>query len=116
MNVKTEFAVIAISSLTDRPLRESGNMLLTTVGRADNTDCKYNEDHTVQLDAGHGLVLIEVIEARIELTTTVPNLRVWSVNTEGFFTGIIPSTYEDGVLSFTVGEEYESMYYLIQAQ
>ncbi len=116
INVETDFAVIAISSLTDDPLNNSSNILLTTVGRADNTDCKYNEDHTVQLESGHGPVQIEVIEAGIELKTRVPNLRIWSVNNEGFLTGIIPSEYKNGVLSFEVGKEYESMYYLIQTQ
>jgi hypothetical protein len=49
----TDFAVIALSSLTDKPIIESDSLLLTTVGRADNTGARYNEDHTVQLDCGH---------------------------------------------------------------
>ena len=32
-NVKTDFATVAISSLTDEPIRSSDNLLLTAVGR-----------------------------------------------------------------------------------
>lgn len=116
VNSETDFAVIALSSLTDEPINQTGNILLTAVGRADNTSSRYNEDHTVQLDPGHGPVQIEAIQATIQLKTTNDNLRVWSVNTEGFYTGIIPSEYNDGIFRFTVGNEYESMYYLIQSQ
>ncbi|MDD4192442.1 MAG: hypothetical protein PHI28_14005, partial [Mangrovibacterium sp.] len=105
---------VAISSLTDEPVKNSGNMLLTAVGRADNTDSKYNEDRTQQLDPGHGPILIEVIEATIEIKTEKKNLRVMSINPQGMITGYMPSEYKDGVFRFTIGEEFQSMYYLIQ--
>jgi hypothetical protein len=38
---KTDFAVIALSSLTDAPISTSDNILMTTVGRAQNTDAKF---------------------------------------------------------------------------
>ena len=41
-------------------------------------------------------------------------MKVWGVNAEGFFSGLLPTTYENGVLSFTVGdEENPASYYLI---
>ncbi len=115
VNVNTDFATVAISSLTDEPIKNSGNMLLTAVGRADNTNSKYNEDHTQQLDPGHGPILIEIIEATIEIKTEKKNLRVMSINPQGSITGYMPSEYKDGVFRFTIGEEFQSMYYLIQA-
>jgi hypothetical protein len=114
VNVKTDFATVAISSLTDEPIKNSGNMLLTAVGRADNTNSKYNEDHTQQLDPGHGPILIEVIEAMIEIKTEKKNLRVMSINPQGMITGYMPSEYKDGVFRFAIGNEFQSMYYLIQ--
>ena len=39
-----------------------------------------------------------------------------SVNAEGFYTGAIPSVYENGTLKFRLGEEFASMHYLIQAE
>lgn len=114
LKVKTPFATIAISSLTNEPINKSSNLLLTAVGRADNTGAKYNPEHTQQIDVGHGPILIEVIEAVIEITTRQANFRVWSVNPEGFFTGTIPTEYKDGVFKFEIGKMYPSMYYLIQ--
>lgn len=114
LTVKTPFAVIALSSLTDEPLASSTNILLTTVGRADNSGAKYNEDHTERLELGHAPVLIEVIEAKLELKAACRDLRVWSIDPEGFHTGELPVEYKDGVLKFEVGKDFPSMYYLIQ--
>jgi hypothetical protein len=114
VEVKTDFATVAISSLTDEPIKSSGNMLLTAVGRAENTDSKYNEDRTVQLDPGHGPIQVEVINATIEIKTDKKNLRVMSINPQGSITGYMPSEYKDGVFRFEIGKEFQSMYYLIQ--
>jgi hypothetical protein len=115
VNVKTDFATVAISSLTEEPIKSSTNMLLTAVGRADNTDARYNNERNVQIDPGHGPVQVEVIEAVIEIETDKKNLRVMSINPQGFIIGYVPSEYKDGVFRFEIGKEYPSMYYLIQS-
>jgi hypothetical protein len=114
INVKTDFATVAISSLTDEPIKSSTNMLLTAVGRADNTDAIYNRERTIQIDPGHGPIQVEIIEAAIEIETDKRNLRVMAINPQGFITGYIPSEYKDGIFRFDIGKEYQSMYYLIQ--
>ncbi len=114
IKVKTDFATVAISTLTDEPINRSSNMLLTAVGRADNTYSRYNEDHTKQLEVGEGPIQVEIIEAIIEIETERKDLRVMSVNPQGFITGYIPSEYFDGKFRFTIGQEFQSMYYLIQ--
>ncbi|MGI6538121.1 MAG: hypothetical protein ACOX22_07300 [Caldicoprobacterales bacterium] len=114
--VENDFATIAMSSLTDKPINASDNILLTTVGRSKNTDMKFNEEHTLMLDLGRPPILVEVIEAEICIKTEIPTLRVWAVNAEGFFAGVIPSTYENGVFKFKLGKEFASMYYLIQSE
>ena len=40
-------------------------------------------------------------------------LKVLAVNAEGFFAGVVPSAYEDGILKLTLGGKFTSMYYLI---
>ena len=114
INVKTDFATVAISSLTTEPIKSSANLLLTAVGRADNTNSKYNKDHTKQLDVGEGPIQVEIIEATIEIETDKRTLRVMAINPQGFITGYIPSEYIDGIFRFEIGKEYQSMYYLIQ--
>ena len=109
----TDFAVIAMSSLTDEPISKSDNILLTTVGRARNTDPVF--DGEKMLEVGKPPIMAEVIRADIRLETEHgQKMKVWGVNAEGFYSGAVPTTYEDGVLSFTVGdEENPACYYLI---
>ena len=106
-----DFAVIAMSSLTDDPIKTSDNILLTTVGRAENTDFKSENDFVV--DYGKPPVRIEVINADIEIETENSEMVVWSINPDGYLSGLIPSIYEDGRLKFTLGNTSRSMYYLI---
>lgn len=107
----TDFAVIALSSLTEDDICHSDNILLTTVGRAKNTDSRFNGD--LMLDIGKPPVLIESIEATISINTTVSGLRVWAISAEGYYIGTVPATYENDKFTFTVGQKSQSMYYLI---
>ncbi|MCK4966066.1 hypothetical protein KAS50_03485, partial [bacterium] len=66
LDVKTDFATIALSSLTDEPIEKSESILLTAVGRCENTGAKFNAAHDRMLDFGRPPVLIEVIEADVE--------------------------------------------------
>jgi hypothetical protein len=114
LKVKTPFAVVALSSLEDAPLERSANILLTAVGRADNSGARYNEDHTERFYVGDAPVLIEVIEAEIELKTSQPALRVFAIDPDGFITDHAAAKIEGGVAKFVIGGKYPSMYYLIQ--
>ena len=67
------------------------------------------------LDIGRAPITVEVIDAVIHLkTTSGDKLKVWGVNAEGFYSAQLATTYENGVLTFRVGdEENPSPYYLI---
>ena len=108
---KTDFAVIAMSSLTADPITKSDNILLTTVGRAQNTDAKFIKD--LMVDVGRAPITIENIEAEIELETCYEGMKVWAVSAEGYYIGNVPTEYENGKLKFRLGETSRSMYYLI---
>ncbi len=110
----TDFAVIALSSLSAEPLQTSDNILLTAVGRSDNSGATYNSNRTLQYDRGHGPILVEVIEVEVELETTVTRLVVSGINSEGMITGEVPVEYTDGKLRFSLGGDFPSIYYLIQ--
>ncbi|MCL1854837.1 MAG: hypothetical protein FWF86_03810 [Clostridia bacterium] len=116
ISVDNDFATLAVSSISDKPIASSDNLLLTAVGRADNKDAVYQEGHTRQADCGTGPIMAEVIRAKISMETCHANLRIWSVDNEGFYTGAVPFHYEDGRIIFEIGGEYASIYYLIQAQ
>jgi len=114
VDCKSDFAVIAISFLTDDALDKTDNILLSAIGRAENTDAEFDGDR--MLAYGHAPIMAELIEADIELKTDRPNMVVWAVNAEGFYIGRIPTTYEDGILRFSIGNTHKSIYYMIQAK
>ncbi len=124
-----DYAVIALSSLNnDLDLSKTDSILLTAVGKVENTDMKQSlaPDQVqkndglppyMQLDDfGKAPIICEVIEAEIEIETNRSNMIVWAVNAEGVFVGTVPTTYENGKLKFTLGEKSPSIYYLIQAE
>ena len=110
----TDFAVVALSSLNDTPIRESDNMLLSCVGRTRNTDAQFDGEKLI--DFGHGPVLSEATHATITIETDRTDLRVWGVNAEGTYVGVVPATFKDGKMTFTVGEKFPCLYYLINAE
>ncbi len=118
LEVKTDFATIALSSLTDEPIEESADLLLTAVGRCDNTDAQYDEKHSRQLSFGRAPVLIEPIEATVAIKTKRPNLKVWVISEHGEAVTRLPVEYKDGVLSFEIGPQPpwnpSTIYYLIK--
>ena len=110
----TDFGVVALSSLTDDPIEKSDNLLLTTIGRARNTDAVWDGD--MLIDYGRVPIMSEVIRATISVRTEHDDLQVWGVNSEGYYVGRIPTTYEDGVMTFTVGEKLPASYYVLVAE
>ena len=129
VNCKNDYAVIAVSSLNNElDLNKTDCMLLTAVGKVENTDMKQSlAPEEVQKndglppymqmdDFGKPPILCEVIEAEIELETDRNNMVIWAVNAEGVYVGNVPTAYENGKLKFTLGDKFPSVYYLIEAE
>lgn len=114
VQANTDFGVVAMSSLTDEPLETSDNILLTTVGRAHNTNMQFDGEKMV--DIGTTPVMMEVIDTEIRLKTNQKTMRVWSINSDGFYHGRVPAEWKDGVLTFHVGPNFPSEYYLLMAE
>ena len=109
----TDFGVIALSSLTDEPIENSDNILLSAIGRACNTDAQFDGDKMLKL--GTPPIQAEVIDSIVRVKhNDGENMYVWGINAEGYYAGRIPTTYEDGWLSFRIGDENNpACYYLI---
>ena len=114
VDCNTDFATIALSSLTKDPIEHSDNMLLSAVGRASNRGMRMDGDKL--LDFGTGPIEAEIIDAEIAIKTDRERLRVWSINSEGFYTGMLETKYEDGWLKFHIGPHYPGLYYLIMEE
>ena len=109
----TNFGVVALSSLTDDAITQSENMLLSAIGRVRNSG-QMTEGYNV-VEIGNAPILAELIQATISIRTPHgANMKVWGVNAEGLYVGTMPTKYEDGVLTFTIGDPKKpACYYLI---
>ena len=118
LEVQTDYAVIALGSLSDDALEDSQSILLTAVGRCENSGAEYNEDRTRLLSAGHHPIMIEPIEAHVHLKTNHPDLKVFLISEHGELVTRLPVQYGSGVLSFKIGPQPSwnpsTMYYLIR--
>lgn len=129
VDCKTDYAVIALSSLNNElNLKNTDSVLMTAVGRVENTDMKMSvapekiqpndglAPYMQMDDFGKAPIICEVIEADIEFETVKKNMIVWAVNAEGVYIGKLPTKYEDGKLKFTIGKSCPSIYYLIMEE
>ena len=108
---QTDFGVIALSSLTDDPISKSDNLLLSAIGRSRNTDSQFDGEKLV--DYGHAPIVAEAIRATITVETERTDLCIWGINAEGAYVGRVPATFENGKMTFTIGNQYPCLYYLI---
>ena len=114
VDARTDFAVVAVSSLTGAPITTSDNLLLSAIGRARNTGERRQDGQIV--DFGTCPILAEVTEAEVSIRTKHPGLIVWSISAEGFYVGRVPTTYANGLLTFRIGDVFPSIYYLIRTE
>ncbi len=111
---RNAYAAIIMSSLSDAPITESDNILLTVIGNCDNTDAQYNDDHTIQYSKGHGPIEAEVIEAEIEIENNTGIFRVDAIGDSGMQVGSAFPVTENGKIMFKTGGDFPSVHYLIQ--
>jgi len=114
-NVETEFATVALASLTDQPIADSSHLLLTAVGRAENSGMKYNALRRRLIDKGAGPILVEPITGTVTLRTRQTEMTVKPILPDGTRGDALPTSYEDGVLRFRIGPEARTMYYEVIA-
>jgi hypothetical protein len=118
LEVRTDYAVVALGSLTDLPLEDSPSILVTAVGRCQNSGVELSEDGNRMLHPGNHPMLIEPIEAVVRLRTNRDNLKVFVISEHGELVCRLPVDYQNGVLRFQIGKQPEyhpsTMYYLIR--
>jgi hypothetical protein len=110
LRIDTPFATVALSSLSDDPIRSSRRMLLTAVGRAENTGTSYNVTRNRLLGRGRGPILVEPIRAVASIRTDIAQLKVRPVAPDGTRGRPIPAAYRDGRLEFRIGD-HRTMHY-----
>ncbi len=109
------FAAMTLTAMDRKPLSQSRRILLTLVGKVENTGMVWNADRTSLGEQwGHGPILAEGIPAAITLKTDgTPGRQVWALDATGKRGTAVPVTAANGSLSFTVGPQFKTVWYEI---
>lgn len=116
LSCRTDFATIALSSLTDEPISQSSRLLLTAVGRVENSGTRYDLFHRRLVNSGRAPILCQPVVSTVRIRTQNGALKVRPVRPDGSRGEALPTTYRDGVLSFEIGPQARSIYYEIAAE
>jgi hypothetical protein len=105
------FAAVTLTPMDQKSLAQSHHLLLTLAGKVENQGMVWNADRTsVGSHWGHGPSVAEGIPATVMLKTDGMR-HVWALDGTGHRTQSIPATYSNGSLSFTVGPQFQTLWY-----
>ncbi len=111
------FAAIALTAMDGKPLRESSKALLAIAGNVENTGMGWNGGRTsVGTKWGGAPTVAEGIEARVIVSTAATSATVYALDGKGNRVRDVPSTLQDGKLSFQTGAEFKTLWYEIEAR
>jgi len=102
LKVSTPYATVAVSSLTDAPIRSAEKLLVSAVGRAENTSFSYDLFRTKAVDRGRGPILIEPIEGTVSVALPQAAWKVIPIASDGSRGAALPARYADGKLTFAL--------------
>ena len=102
LKVTTPYATVAVSSLTDAPIAQAERLLLTTVGRAENTGFTYDLFRNKAIDRGRGPILIEPIEGTVSVALPQRAWQVIPIAADGSRRQTLATKYVAGRLSFAL--------------
>lgn len=106
------FAVLAVNAADGRPIRSSRSLVLTAVGRVENTGMVWNADRTSVSDRwGHGPTLAEGIPAQVSIETDGRAATVYALSGTGARTQTVASLLKGGRLTFEIGPQYHTVWY-----
>jgi len=113
--IKTDFAVVAVSSLTDEPIERSGDLLLTAVGRAENKGQKFNVFHDKLVSSGTEPIMVEPIYGTVIIKTGRRDLRCYALDRYGGRKEV-PLRPVEGGLALDLNREVKTIYWRLVAQ
>ena len=107
------FAALTLTATDQKPLSQSHRQLLTLVGKVENQGMVWNADRTSLGDQwGHGPTVAEGIPATVTLKSDALR-HVWALDGTGKRRESVPATFTNGRLTFTVGPQYQTLWYEI---
>lgn len=107
------FAAMTLTAMDQRDLAQSSRILVTVVGKAENTGMAWNSDFTsVNNNWGHGPVLIEPIACSVSIPTSGKR-TVRALDSSGKRARQIAAKYAVGAVTFNLDPEYQTLWYEI---
>ncbi len=107
------FAAVTLTPKGIDSIAEARRLLLTLAGKVENQVMGWNADRTsVGSRWGHGPTVAEGIPATVTLKTRDAR-HVWALDGTGKRAGEVPATYANGSLTFTVGPQFQTLWYEI---
>lgn len=111
------FASMTLLAVDGKPLPQSDKMLLTVAGNVENTGMLWNANHTsVGRNWGRAPTLCEGIGAAISLKAQLGGYRLYALDGKGKRKSEVPVKFDEGVLHFSIGPEYETLWYEIVSE
>ncbi len=112
---ETGWAALALTAMDDRPISESGRMLLVVMSKVENQEMGWDEKRTTVKRAwGKGPSIAEGVEATVTLTDR-HGLVAYALDGAGARTVTVAAAQEGGA-SFRVGPQYRTVWYEIAAE
>ena len=112
-----QWAALTLVALDKLPVNQSKSLLLTAMNRAENRDMNWNAERTSVGDKwGDGPMQIEVPRAQIKIQTSAKSARVFRLTATGARGKIQDSQLKNGVLSFEIGPQDQTVWWEIAAE
>jgi hypothetical protein len=108
------FAAITVTAMDDKPLVRSDNILITAVGRVENTGMVWNEDHTSVSDRwGTAPTVAEGIAAELEFSTSRTVFTFAALDGRGQVTEPHVLRSRDDAVTVRIGPEHKTLWYTL---
>jgi|GEM_PF-3327556 len=115
IEVTNPFAVVAVVSLDGSPLRDSRRILITAVGRVENTGMVYNVTRTQLRDRGTGPILVEPIVGHVSIRTERSGGWIYAIGADGTRTLLGQVATTAGALVIDLQASARTIYYEVLA-
>ncbi len=106
------FAAITVIALDGKALEKSDHLLISAVGRVENTGMGWNADRTSVGDKWGGApVIAEGIEAKIALDAKAKRAAVYALDGGGGRARQVACDVESGRLGIDLGPQWKTLWY-----
>jgi len=110
----TNFAAVTLTAMDGKPLAESGRILITAVGRVENTGMGWNQDHTSVSDRwGTAPTIAEGVTADLLLGSRLAEATFAPLDGRGQPRDPRTLQSDDGTLAFRLEPRYRTLWYVL---